>query len=236
MAFRQEYESLLDRATKAVPQVEILWLMYAKSRWMEGDVNHARTILTDAFAQNPNSEGIWMAAVKLESENNEFPRARKLLDKARRTAPSARFFFRNFHHCINIFRLWMKSAWLEWCLGELDAANKLCKDGLAAYPDFAKLYMMLGQICEQQKNYDEARQWYTDGVRRCQGAIPLWILLSRLEESQGNVTKARSDLEKARLRNPKNEDLWMASVSSLFIILYYWTFRFDWKNVSTYQN
>lgn len=42
------------------------------------------------FQANPNSEEIWLAAVKLESENNEYERARKLLAKARSSAPTAR--------------------------------------------------------------------------------------------------------------------------------------------------
>lgn len=74
-------------------------------------------------------------------------------------------------------------------------------------------------------------------IKKCPGAVPLWILLSRLEESQKQVIKARSDLEKvrnyafrnisfkrccclrafllviqARIRNPRNEDLWLESV------------------------
>ena len=43
-----------------------------------------------AFQANPNSEEIWLAAVKLESENNEYERARKLLSKARSSAPTPR--------------------------------------------------------------------------------------------------------------------------------------------------
>lgn len=50
----------------------------------------ARSILALAFQANPNSEEIWLAAVKLESENNEFERARRLLQKARASAPTAR--------------------------------------------------------------------------------------------------------------------------------------------------
>lgn len=50
--------------------------------------------LSDAAAfvlqANPNSEEIWLAAVKLESENNEYERARRLLAKARSSAPTAR--------------------------------------------------------------------------------------------------------------------------------------------------
>lgn len=48
---------------------------------------------------NPNSEEIWLAAVKLESENNEYERARRLLAKARSSAPTARVsVFRNSYH------------------------------------------------------------------------------------------------------------------------------------------
>ena len=50
----------------------------------------ARSILSLAFQANPNSEEIWLAAVKLESENNEHERARKLLLKARTNAPTPR--------------------------------------------------------------------------------------------------------------------------------------------------
>ena len=56
----------------------------------QGDVPAARSILALAFQANPNSEEIWLAAVKLESENNEFERSRRLLQKARASAPTAR--------------------------------------------------------------------------------------------------------------------------------------------------
>jgi len=56
----------------------------------QGDVVNARHILALAFQANPNSEDIWLAAVKLESENNEYERARRLLLRARASAPTAR--------------------------------------------------------------------------------------------------------------------------------------------------
>ena len=67
-------------------QAEVLWLMRAKSKWLAGNVPEARSILNDAFGANPNSEEIWIAAITLESKNNEHERARKLLQKARETA------------------------------------------------------------------------------------------------------------------------------------------------------
>lgn len=57
---------------------------------MQNEIPAARSILALAFQANPNSEEIWLAAVKLESENNEDERAKRLLAKARMSAPTAR--------------------------------------------------------------------------------------------------------------------------------------------------
>ena len=45
--------------------------MYA-AHSVQGNVQKAREILSSAFRANPDSEDIWLAAIKLESENNEF--------------------------------------------------------------------------------------------------------------------------------------------------------------------
>lgn len=62
-------------------QAEVLWLMAAKERWLAGDVPGARAILAEAFAANPDSEDVWLAAFKLEFENDEPARARAILAK-----------------------------------------------------------------------------------------------------------------------------------------------------------
>ncbi|VDN50508.1 unnamed protein product [Dracunculus medinensis] len=180
----ESYDQLLSKAVEKCPKAETLWLMYAKSKWMAGDVRGSREILARAF--------------QLESENNEYQRARKLLEKAREIAPSPRIF--------------IKSVRLEWCLRDLEAAKKLLLRALDDYSDTSKLYLMMGQILSQEKNFEEARKYFTEGVKRCPSNIPLWIWLTRLEESLGHITKARSHLEKARLKNPRNPDLWLESI------------------------
>ena len=50
--------------------------MAAKEQWLAGDVDGARETLGDAFEANPDSEPVWLAAVKLEWENDERERAR----------------------------------------------------------------------------------------------------------------------------------------------------------------
>lgn len=195
---RESLEALLQRAVAHCPKAEVLWLMGAKSKWLAGDVPSARSILALAFQANPNSEEIWLAAVKLESENNEFERARRLLHKARNSAPTARVF--------------MKSVKLEWCLGEVNNALQLLEEAVKHYPDFPKLWMMCGQIQEQQGDMEAARTAYNKGLKKCPTSWPLWLLLSGLEERTGQLTRARSILEKARLKNPKTPQLWLEAV------------------------
>merc|ERR1719411_530476 len=86
---RESLEAVLQQAVRHCPEAEVLWLMGAKSKWL--------------------------AAVKLESENNEFNRSKKLLVKARREAPTA--------------RVYMKSAKLEWALKNLPEALDLVNQG-----------------------------------------------------------------------------------------------------------
>ncbi|XP_023222031.1 pre-mRNA-processing factor 6-like [Centruroides sculpturatus] len=106
----------------------------------------------------------------------------------------------------------MKSVKLEWALGDLIEAKNLLEEGLKLYPDFAKLWMMKGQILEQENKIDEAREAYNLGLKKCPTSIPVWLLLSQLEEKGGALIKARSVLEKARLRNPKCAELWLEAV------------------------
>ncbi|GFS30001.1 pre-mRNA-processing factor 6 [Trichonephila inaurata madagascariensis] len=194
----ESLEAVLQRAVAHCPKAEVLWLMGAKSKWLAGDVPAARSILSLAFQANPNSEEIWLAAVKLESENNEYERARRLLAKARASAPTARVI--------------MKSVRLEWALGDLKKSNTLLDEGLKQYPDFAKLWMMRGQILEQENHINEARDVYNQGIKKCPNSIPLWLLLSQLELRNGALIKARSVLEKAQLKNPKIPQLLLESI------------------------
>ncbi|CAF0850805.1 unnamed protein product [Adineta steineri] len=197
---REQLEELLTTAVVSCPKAEVLWLMLAKSKWLAGNVPAARETLSAGFQANPNSEEIWLAAVKLESENNEYTKAISLLTKARLNAPTA--------------RVYMKSVRLYWCLNDLSAAKQLLDEALKAYGDFPKLWMMKGQIFAQHgpTGFEAAREAYLEGIKRCPTSIPLWLLLIQLEIDNGQLIKARANLEKARLRNTMIPELWLASV------------------------
>lgn len=67
-----------------------------------------------------------MAAVKLESENGEYQRARLLLEKAWASAGTA--------------RVMMKSVKLEWVLNNMEKAVTMLEEALERHPDFAKVW------------------------------------------------------------------------------------------------
>ncbi|KAI9593347.1 PRP1 splicing factor, N-terminal-domain-containing protein [Syncephalis fuscata] len=195
----QLLEELLRRAVQYCPQAEILWLMLAKEKWVSNDVDGARAVLSEAFKANTNSEQIWLAAIKLESENGEYDRARVLLEKAREQA--------------NTQRVWMKSVVLERQHGRTEEALKMLDEALKRFPTFDKLWMIRGQIFESMGQIPKAREAFVEGCRQCPRSITLWILSARLEEQAGVLIKARALLERARLRNPKEPALWRESVA-----------------------
>ena len=185
---------------------------------MAGDVPGAREILERAFIANPESEQIWLAAVKLEAENGEHVVARELLARARKVADTERV--RILVHLVyshdspgcSLFQIWMKSAVFERQRGQLAQSLETINAGLAKYPSFAKLHMLKGQVLTDGKDIPNARAAYAVGVKACPKSVPLWILASRLEELDNRTIKARALLEKARLVNVKDESLWAESV------------------------
>eukprot|EP01129_Flabellula_baltica_P014603 TRINITY_DN7031_c0_g1_i1.p1 TRINITY_DN7031_c0_g1~~TRINITY_DN7031_c0_g1_i1.p1 ORF type:complete len:938 (-),score=246.41 TRINITY_DN7031_c0_g1_i1:65-2878(-) len=175
-------------------QSEKLWLRFAMETWEAGDFGEARKILKQAFKENPDNEEIWLTAVKLESENKEYDYARNFLEQARENAGTA--------------RIWMKSAQLERELGNNKAVLELLTEGLRRYPIHYKMWLMLAQYYENN-DPDMARKTYIQGIEKCPKAVELWIGFSRLEEKLRGIRGTRAILEKARIKNPKNELLWL---------------------------
>jgi pre-mRNA-processing factor 6 len=191
-------DALMTRGVQYCPQAEILWLMAAKDRWMAGDVEGARDVLKAAWGANPDSEEIYLAAVKVESENKEYDRARSLLGRARDRASTP--------------RVWMKSAKLERLLHEDEAELKLLEEGVHLYPQYSRLWIMLAQHHTRKGNHVAARKVYKDAVRACPTAVNLWICSANFEAGQTHYSKARAILEAARLKNPGNDRLFLTGV------------------------
>jgi len=55
----------------------------------------------------------------------------------------------------------IQSIKLEWCLNNLKEAQILLDEATKKYPDFAKMWMMKGQIAEQTGDVARAREAYS---------------------------------------------------------------------------
>ncbi|KAJ3316028.1 hypothetical protein HDV04_000237 [Boothiomyces sp. JEL0838] len=197
---KESLERLLEKAVEDVPEIELLWLMWAKDKWLSGDVDGAKAILQRGFDANPNSEEIWLAAIKLEIETKEYENAKTFLAQARQRVDSD--------------RVWMKSAVLERILKNYDEALQIVEGGIKKFPTFEKLWIMKGQILQDdKKDFEKARIHYALALKTLPKSIILWKLASNLEEQLGVSVKARAILERARILNPKNADLWTEAVN-----------------------
>merc|ERR1719379_3299067 len=196
----ESLDNVLQRAVTYCPHAEILWLMAAKQKWLRGDVAAARRILAEAFSHSKESEAIHLAAVKLESENNEIQRSRLLLARARQQC--------------NTPKVWMQSVQLEREQGLYQQALHLCESGLEEYQNFAKLWMIGGQILMEKSPPElaEAAKFFDRGIAKCPRSAGLWLCAVECEIRQQKYTKARSLLEKGRLRNPGADLLWLKGV------------------------
>lgn len=55
---RDSLDAMLRNAVSYCPHAQVLWLMGAKEKWLDGDVDAARRILDEAFRANPDSEQV----------------------------------------------------------------------------------------------------------------------------------------------------------------------------------
>ena len=194
---RDEMWKLLDKAVEACPDAEEIWQLSAKSRWDAGFTDDARRILGRAFNQLSNSENIFLSAVKLEADANQIEEARQLLATARREAGTDRVWYKS----VAFERQYPSKGTAE----NSEEALKLVIDGLNLYPKQARLHMQKGQIYQSLRQIPQARQAYNVGTHACPKSVPLYLLLSRLEESQGLTVKARSVLERGLLATGSSE-------------------------------
>ncbi|KAJ1744331.1 U4/U6 x U5 tri-snRNP complex subunit Prp1 [Coemansia sp. RSA 1086] len=205
-------DALLKRAVQYCPQNEVLWLMAAKEKWVrQGDVAGARVILEEAYAANPRSEAIVLAAVKLESETGQDARALALLERARASdfgEESARKQMQR-----GTPRVWMKSAVLLRQTDQLDAAADVAAEGAKLFPDFFKLWLVLAQVQHQLGRTSNARQTLAQALKTCSRSPELWIFAAQLAfGTERNLARARAVLERARVFIPQSPQLWLEAV------------------------
>ena len=73
--------------------------------------------------------------------------------------------------------------------------KKLLEEGVEKFGDAPKLHMMLAQFSSSRGDAQAARRALQAGLKHSPRRVPLWLMLARLEEKEGNVPSARALLE-----------------------------------------
>lgn len=185
-------------AVSACPHSEVLWLMFAKYLWGERrDANAAREVLRKAADAIDDSEDIYIAALKIE-ERIDVESARSIVRAA-------------VEKCGSSTRLWLKAAQLERGQRLTDSTLAICREGIskiAKSPDLYKLWLIGVHALVEAGRLPEARDLAGQACEACPTKPPVWCVASDIAVAQGDFSRARSILERGRVRAPSEENLW----------------------------
>ena len=189
---REEYWRLLEKSCEACPDMEEFWIMNSRAKWEAGEKTEARRVLARSFQQLSSNENVFLSAVELEVKDGQISEASQLLRTARQEAGTNRIWYIS----VDFAR---KYGVAGDGVNKNESALDLVNQGLQIYPSEPRLHLQKGQIYLALGKIPQAREAYNLGTRACKSSVPLYLLLSRLEESQKLTTKARSVLERGAL-------------------------------------
>uniref|UniRef100_H2ZEY4 Pre-mRNA-processing factor 6 n=1 Tax=Ciona savignyi TaxID=51511 RepID=H2ZEY4_CIOSA len=181
------------KALENVPNSVRLWKVAVELE----EADDARIMLSRSVECCPHSTELWLALAKLETYQN----ARKVC-----SGGGGGISFYTF----GIFVILMTTD--HYLIISVNSHIRV-----HVYPFQALLLKKLPVFFLNEINYlFKSQPQYllslSKGLSKCPRAIPLWRLLSSLEQKKGTLTKARAVLEKARLKNPNCPELWLASI------------------------
>uniref|UniRef100_A0A2K6SJ11 Pre-mRNA-processing factor 6 n=1 Tax=Saimiri boliviensis boliviensis TaxID=39432 RepID=A0A2K6SJ11_SAIBB len=216
---RESLEALLQRAVAHCPKAEVLWLMGAKSKWLAGDVPAARSILALAFQANPNSEEIWLAAVKLESENDEYERARRLLAKIGQLTRARAILEKSRLKNPKNPGLWLESVRLEYRAGLKNIANTLMAKALQECPNSGHPPAATHSGCPpvfrnrlfwSERKITKAREWFHRTVKIDSDLGDAWAFFYKFELQHGTEEQQEEVRKRCESAEPRHGELWCA--------------------------
>ena len=190
---------ILSEAVKNCSKAVILWLMYAKKVWRQGDIEGSRKILMDAKSKHPECDPIILAIVKFESQNKNYEAAEELLQEARKWSEST--------------SVWIVSSNLYREIGNYPKAIQLTEAALGLFPNTPKLWRLLTLIMEESGSTEfEVREIFEKALISCKSSPKLWVAAGNYEYRKQSLTRARMILQEATLKIEKEPLIWLARV------------------------
>lgn len=120
------------------------------SRGSTEDVARAMTLFHRVLQQNPDMDELYIHLTRLHLQNNDFAQATAILNQYLQRQPEALMGLMEF-------------ARLHRLQGEWLLADEGYRKVITLYPDHRRAYVLLGQLLEKRKQFDEALHTYQQG-------------------------------------------------------------------------
>ena len=208
---------LLETLLRVTPNDARVYRRLSRMYNEQGNQNQARAILQMGIRRQPENPWLWHGMAQLEqSHGGNKEQARKFYQKAIQVDPT----FAHSYHALGTFEhtqgniaqaMKILKKGIEFCptnhrlhhaLGDLYRGAKLLEDAERSYRrslehgdhiNFCFVYSALAAVAYERNQMDTARKWLHRSLqlnngRHAQG----WVSLAQLEETFGDVEKARS--------------------------------------------
>ncbi|CAD5228302.1 unnamed protein product [Bursaphelenchus okinawaensis] len=177
---RSLYKSIRDCNANYGPA----WIASANLEAAVGKMQAARNLIMEGCEKNPESEEIWLTAVKFHPP-----------DQGKLIVANA------VSHLPTSVPIWLAAAGLET---ELKQKKHVLRKGLKKVPKSVKLWKAAIDLEEDE---EEAKKLLTRAVECCSSSTDLWLALARLETYEN----ARMVLNKARENIPTDRQIWISA-------------------------
>lgn len=159
------------------------WIASARLEELDGKLDQARSIITEAANTIFDNEDIWLEAARLHSP----PQAKIIIEKA-------------LSYIDKSEALWFSLIDFE---AEQEKKKKMLRNALIHLPQSEKLWMALVNM----ENETTAREILRKAVKCVPYSIDMWLALAKLED----YDDAKKTLNKAIKLNPKSQVIWVSA-------------------------
>ncbi|KAJ3023170.1 Pre-mRNA-processing factor 6 [Thoreauomyces humboldtii] len=160
------------------------WIAAARLEEVAGKQGAARELIAKGCEECPTSEDVWLESARLNNTDN----AKVILAQAIRHIPQS-------------VKVWTKACDLE---SDTKGKKRVLRRALEFIPNSVKIWKA---AVSMEEDPEDARILLSRAVECIPLAVELWLALARLEK----YDIAKKVLNKARLANPTNHDVWISA-------------------------
>ena len=192
-------DEMFEKAVLGCPYSHVLWLMYAKHLWtVAADLDSAISVLNRALQYVSDCEDVYLAMLKLV----DCTKFEEIIQQGINACKP------------NCVRIYIKSVQFLRKSGKVAAVCSQVNEAVTtvgssrADEGVYKLYLIACHSNLETGNLVDARTWVSRACEACPNISAVWLIAANVAMIEKDFSRARSILERGRLRLPNDENLW----------------------------